>query len=131
MKISEILTENQGNGPVPKDLEDKSMGGMVRMRDVGGYDRAYHLNRIMMATAMADGRSKKPVDMDAASFVEKYNVAVPYSDLEELMMYQAMATIPTDAKELIKRGKSQESSDTNATSPVPQNSGAVRKKPRK
>jgi hypothetical protein len=72
----------------------------------------------MMAAAMADGRSEKPVDMDAASFVEKYNVAIPYSDAEELMMYQAMATIPTDGKELVKRGRSEEAKDTNVTSPI-------------
>lgn len=119
MKINEIIIETRKNGKVPKDFEDKSMGGVIRMRDVGGFDRTYHLNRIMMATAMADGRSENPVDMDAASFVEKYNVAIPYSDAEELMMYQAMATIPTDGKELVKRGKSQESSDTNISSPVP------------
>ena len=119
MKVNEIIVETRGDGNVPKELEDKSMGGIIRMRDVGGYDRAYHLNRIMMAAAMADGRSENPVDMDSASFVEKYNVAIPYSDAEELMMYQAMATIPTDGKELVKRGKSQESTDTNKSSPIP------------
>ena len=82
----------------------------------------------MMAAAMADGRSEKPVEMDPASFVEKYNVAIPYSDAEELMMYQAMATIPTDGKELVKRGRSEESKDTNISSPVPQNSGKNKRK---
>ena len=88
------------------------------MRDVGGYDRTYHLNRIMMATAMADGKSKKPVDMPDSSFVEKYNVAFPYTDEEHLMMFQAMATIPTDGGELEKRSKSKEPDDTNKTSIV-------------
>ena len=128
MKITEIIAEGRSNGKVPKELDDKSLGGVIRMRDVGGYDRTYHLNRIMMASALADGSNEKPVDMDAASFVEKYNVAVPYSDAEELMMYQAMATIPTDAKELVKRGRSQESTDTNAVSPVPQGSGKIIKR---
>jgi hypothetical protein len=118
MKIKDIIVENRKEGAVPKELEEKGMGGTIRMRDVGGYDRTYHLNRIMMAAAMADGRSEKPVDMDAASFVEKYNVAIPYSDAEELMMYQAMATIPTDGKELVKRGRSEEAKDTNVTSPI-------------
>jgi hypothetical protein len=72
----------------------------------------------MMATAMADGKSTDPVDMNASSFVEKYNGAIPYSDAEELMMYQAMATIPTDGNELIKRGRSEESKDTNIKSPL-------------
>ena len=105
MKIKDIIVENRKEGAVPREMEDKSMGGVIRMRDVGGYDRTYHLNRIMMAAAMADGRSEKPVEMDPASFVEKYNVAIPYSDAEELMMYQAMATIPTDGKELVKIGR--------------------------
>lgn len=118
MKINEIIVETRGEGPVPKEMEEKSMGGVIRMRDVGGYDRAYHLNRIMMAAAMANGQDESPVDMDGSSFVEKYNVAIPYSDAEELMMYQAMATIPTDGKELVKRGRSEESPDTNIKSPI-------------
>ena len=97
---------------------DAGQGGGVLMRDVGGYDRTYHLNRIMMATAMADGKSKKAVDMPASSFVEKYNVAFPYTDEEQMMMYQALATIPSDAGELDKRSKSEEPKDTNKISPV-------------
>jgi hypothetical protein len=116
MKIRELMEAHSG-GTIPKDLKDKSQGSML-MRDKGGYDRNYHLNRIMMATAIADGSSKKPVEMDSSSFTEKYNVAFPYTDLEHLMMMQAMATIPTDGKELAKRSKSVEPSDTNIQSPV-------------
>jgi hypothetical protein len=116
MKIRELM-EARSNGEMPKDLVDKSQGALL-LRDRGGYDRTYHLNRIMMATAMADGSSKKPVDMDSAAFTEKYNVAFPYTDLEHLMMMQAMATIPTDGKELAKRSKSVEPSDTNIQSPI-------------
>jgi hypothetical protein len=72
----------------------------------------------MMAAGMADGRSNKPVDMDSSSFVEKFNVAFPYTDMEHAMMMQAMATIPTDGHELSKRGKSKEPVDTNVTSAV-------------
>jgi hypothetical protein len=97
---------------------DAGQGGGILMRDIGGYDRTYHLNRIMMAAAMADGRSKKAVDMPDSSFVEKYNVAFPYTDEEQMMMYQALATIPSDSGELDKRGKSQEPKDTNKVSPV-------------
>jgi len=117
MRAKEFIVETNPTGKVPKDLVDKNQG-MVRMRDIGGYDRTYHLNRIWMAAAMADGRSNRPVDMDSASFVEKYNVAFPYTDIEHMMIMQAMATIPTDGQELEKRSKSIESSDTNTTSPV-------------
>lgn len=115
MRAKDFIVEREGK--MPKDLVDKSQGS-VRMRDVGGYDRTYHLNRIGMAVAMADGKSNKAVEMDTASFVEKYNVAFPYTDAEHLMMMQAMATIPTDSKELAKRSKSEEAKDTNTISPV-------------
>jgi hypothetical protein len=119
MRAKEFIKEARADGKVPDNLK-QSAHGAIRSRDVGGYDRTYHLNRLWMAAAMADGQSKRPVDMDAASFVEKYNVAFPYSDLEHLMLLQAMATIPTDSKELIKRGKSEEPADTYTTSPVAQ-----------
>jgi hypothetical protein len=117
MRAKEFVIEARGDGKMPAELDNAHQGSM-RMRDVGGYDRTYHLNRIWMATAMADGRSKKPVDMDSASFVEKYNVAFPYTDLEHMMILQAMATIPTDSKELAKRSKSKEPDDTYTVSPV-------------
>jgi hypothetical protein len=117
MRAKEFIKEAKPGGKMPKDLENKSQGA-IRMRDVGGYDRIYHMNRIGMAVAMADGQSKKPVEMDSSSFVEKFNVAFPYTDAEELMMFQAMATIPTDGTELAKRSKSKESDDTNTASPV-------------
>ena len=117
MRAKEFVAESTPVGKMPQDLADKHQGS-IRMRDVGGYDRTYHLNRIWMATAMADGKSAKPVDMDSASFIEKYNVAFPYTDAEHLMVLSAMATIPTDGKELAKRSKSQESGDTNVASPI-------------
>jgi hypothetical protein len=115
MRAREFITEAEGKMP---DRLSSAHQGSVRMRDVGGYDRTYHLNRIWMAAAMADGSSTRPVDMDSASFVEKYNVAFPYTDIEHMMLLQAMATIPTDSKELAKRGKSEELKDTNKVSPV-------------
>lgn len=118
MRIKDIIIEGKAHGDVPKDLEDKSRGGISLTRDVGGYDRVYHMNRMMMAMAMADGKSSKPVDMDAASWYEKYNIVFPYSDVEHMMVNQAIATIPTDKKGLIARGKSEESKDTAKTSPV-------------
>ena len=118
MRAHEFINESKPTGKMPKDLKQKSKGA-VKMRDVGGYDRVYHLNRIMMAAGMSDGTSSKAVDMDSASFVEKYNVAFPYTDAEHLMVMAAMATIPTDGNELEKRSKSQELPDTNIKSTVP------------
>jgi hypothetical protein len=116
--LETVMMAEARSGKMSKDFDHKNLGGVIRMRDIGGYDRTYHLNRIMMAAGMADGKSKKPVDMDSDSFVEKYNVVFPYTDIEHAMMMQAFATVPTDKKELSKRGKSKEPSDTNVTSPV-------------
>jgi pyrimidine deaminase RibD-like protein len=117
MRAKDFIRESRPAGKMNDNLR-QSHQGSFRMRDIGGYDRTYHLNRIWMATAMADGRSRKPVDMDSASFVEKYNVAFPYTDIEHMMVLQAMATIPTDGCELEKRSKSEELKDTNTVSPV-------------
>lgn len=118
MKVREILSEAKPKeSQIPKNMNTAGQGATI-FRDVGGYDRTYHLNRIMMAAAMADGKSKKPVDMDPSSWVEKYNVVFPYTDAEHAMMMQAFATIPTDGKEISKRGKSKEPKDTNVLSTV-------------
>ena len=117
MRAKEFISEAGHAGKMSDNFKDASLG-VTRMRDIGGYDRTYHLNRFWMATAMADGTSSKAVDMDTSSWAEKYNVAVPYTDAEHLMVLAAMATIPTDAKELSKRGKSVEPKDTYTVSPV-------------
>ena len=119
MRAREFLSELSVK-PSGKQHQHQVDGGQgyILSRDVGGYDRTYHLNRIMMAAAMADGKSKKPVDMDSSSWVEKYNVAFPYTDMEHAMMMQAFATVPSDVGELEKRGKSEEPKDTNKTSTV-------------
>jgi hypothetical protein len=119
MRAKEFLSELsvKPSGKMHSHHVDGGQGYMLS-RDIGGYDRIYHLNRIMMAAAMADGRSHKPVDMDGSSWVEKYNVAFPYTDMEHAMMMQAFATVPSDAGELEKRSKSKEPKETNTTSAV-------------
>ena len=73
MRINDILGESKPAGKIRKSHKTVSQGA-IKMRDTGGYDRTYHLNRIMMAAGMADGKSTKPVDMDSASWYEKYNI---------------------------------------------------------
>jgi hypothetical protein len=115
MRASEFI--NEGVGKLHKHAEQATRG-IHQLRDVGGYDRTYHLNRIMMAAAKADGKSRKPVDVDRASWAEKYNTAHPYTEEEHNMLHQAMATIPTEHHEVVPFGKSMESHDTHKVSPV-------------
>jgi len=126
MKINEIIQEGR-NGKKPKK---QTVGdtGEWRFRDVGGYDRVYHLNRIMMATAMADGQSKSPVKMNQSSWFEKYNTARPYTEAEHNMMRSAFKTVDSDYKETEQDHQSKEPEDTHKSSPVPQNSGNHKKK---
>ena len=115
MRAHEFLTESEGK--IHKHHSDVSRG-ITKVRDVGGYDRVYHMNRLMMAMAMADGKSKDAVEMDNASFAEKYNTVHPYSEEEHNMFIAASKTIPSDTKVVIPYSKSQEPTDTNTKSLV-------------
>jgi hypothetical protein len=71
-----------------------------------------------MAMAMADGKSTKPVNMDSASWIEKYNTMHPYTQEEHNMIHSAMNTIPTDHKSVSDDHKSREDHDVHTVSPV-------------
>lgn len=115
MRAHEFITEGKSVGKIHKD-HAKANIGIYRARDVGGYDRTYHMNRLWMAMAMADGKSQDAVDMDAASFAEKYNTVHPYTEEEYNMFISATKTIPTDSAEIVPYSKSQEPDDTNTKS---------------
>jgi len=85
------------------------------------------MNRLWMAMAMADGKSKDAVDMDNASFVEKYNTVHPYTEEEYNMYVAATKTIPSDQKTIVPYSKSQEPEDTNKQSLVKPFKGYKRK----
>lgn len=81
------------------------------------YDRGYDLNRVMMAVASTDGKTRPK--LDGESWAAKQNTAHPYTEVEQNMLRIAfdVAEIPyTD----INRGdlKSQELPNTNKTSPI-------------
>ena len=114
MRAYEFLTEGEGK---PHPNHAQASLGVFKVRDVGGYDRTYHMNRLWMAMAMADGKSQDAVEMDNASFAEKYNTVHPYTEEEYNMFVAATKTIPTDKKDVVPYSKSQEPEDTNKVSP--------------
>ena len=123
MKINEIIAEGTiGKKPASTAADT----GEWKFRDVGGYDRTYNLNRIMMAAAAADGSNNK-VDVDQSSWVEKYNIARPYTEVEHKMMKQAFKTIDSDYKHSEKDHKSKELPDTHKHSPM-RNPGPIKRK---
>lgn len=115
MKINEIISE--ATTSMRKGF-DNAQRGSFRARDTGGYDRTYHMNRLMMAMACADGKSSKAVDSPADTWFEKYNTLHPLTKEEENMIKAAMKTVPTDGKEFGKFGKSVELDSVNKVSPV-------------
>lgn len=126
MRAHEFINES-AEGKVSKRAAQATKG-MHKVRDAGGYDRTYHLNRLGMAMASADGKSKKPVDMDSASWVEKYNTIHPYTEEEHNMLHQAMKTVPTEHQATVPFSKSMELDSTNKTSPVAKRPKDHRKK---
>jgi hypothetical protein len=124
MRAHEFLTE--GEGKPHKDHAQASLG-VFKARDVGGYDRIYHMNRLWMAMAMADGKSQDAVEMDNASFAEKYNTVHPYTEEEYNMFVSATKTIPTDKKDVVPYSKSLEPEDTNKASTIKAFKGYKRK----
>jgi len=116
MRASEFLIEKH----VGKIGNRRQAGtrGLTKFRDIGGYDRTYELNRVMMAVACADG-TDAPIDMDAASWVGKYNTAHPYTDEEAKMMKQAFKAVGSETHDLNHGdNRSQEPNDTNKASPM-------------
>ena len=117
MRAREFVSENRKLGKMKK-RHAAVQQGVRKSRDVGGYDRVNHMNRLWMATAMADGKSTKGVDMDGYSWIEKYNTQHPYTEEESNMFRQAENTVPTDGKDVIPWSKSQEPEDTHKVSPT-------------
>jgi len=119
MRAQEFVAEAK-RGKIPGG-HDSAMVGAHIARDPGGYDRANWLNRVMMATACHDGRSKDAVPsdrMDPASWVEKYNTLHAYTEEEHNMIHGAMKTIGAEKHEVVSNTPSTEKSDTHRTSPV-------------
>ena len=72
----------------------------------------------MMAAGMADGVSEDAVDMPQSSWVEKFNVARPYTEAEHKMMKSAFKTVSSENYETEKDHRSREQDDVNKKSPT-------------
>ena len=96
MRATEFITERKIAKPTKR--QSNSTRGLHKFRDPGGYDRTYELNRIMMATACADGTT--PLEVDAETWSGRYNTAHPYTDIESKMLKQAYSAVGSDMKDL-------------------------------
>jgi hypothetical protein len=116
MKANEFIKEGTTKLHPDHDAVGK---GVTRARDVGGYDRVYHMNRLMMAMAMADGVDTGKINgVNVDTWFEKYNTIHPMTKEEDNMVRAAMKTIPTDGKHVSSFGKSKEPEGANTKSIV-------------
>ena len=115
MRASDFITERKIAKPTKR--QSNATRGLHKFRDKGGYDRTYELNRIMMATACADGTT--PLELDAETWSGRYNTAHPYTDIESKMLKQAYKAVGSEMHDLNHGDdESQELPSTNTQSTV-------------
>jgi hypothetical protein len=115
MRATEFIKEEK-QGKLHKD-QSGPMKTAVAFRDQG-VDRLYNLNRVMMAAAMADGKSRTPVEMDASSWIEKNNTVHPYTDEEHNMIHQAFGAVDSNYHSEVSDPHSIEPDTIHKVSPV-------------
>ena len=124
MRANEFIFERRIAHPTKR--QSQSTAGLHKFRDPGGYDRTYELNRIMMATACADGVT--PLALDAETWSGRYNTAHPYTDIEAAMLKQAYNAVGSEMHDLNHGDlESQELPSTNTQSTVKPFKGYKRK----
>ena len=115
MRAHEFLIEKH-TGKIGQRRSQATVG-LNKFRDVDLADRVYELNRVMMAAASTDGTFVP--DMDHESWAGRYNVAMPYTDVEQAMLEKAFQAVGSDYQDLNHGDlRSQELESTNTTSPV-------------
>lgn len=124
MKINDIISEAK-SGKIPDHAEHASTGDW-KFRDVGGWNPTYNLNRVMMASAMADG-SDKDLVIDEESWIGVQNWSRPYTELEHKMLKQALRATGSETHHLEHDHKSKEHPDTHKVSPH-RNPGPITRK---
>ena len=115
MRAHEFLIEKQ-TGKIGKRRSQATVG-LNKFRDKDLADRAYELNRVMMATAATDGTFVPK--MDNESWAGRYNLAMPYTDVEQRMIEKAFQAVGSEYEDLNHGDlRSQELESTNTLSPV-------------
>jgi hypothetical protein len=115
MRAHEFLIEKQ-TGKIGQ-RRSRATVGLNKFRDVDLADRVYELNRVMMAAACTDGTFVPKIDHE--SWAGRYNVAMPYTDVEQGMIEKAFQAVGSEHQDLNHGDlRSQELESTNKQSPV-------------
>jgi len=115
MRAQEFLIEKRAGKVGTR--KSQSTVGLNKFRDADLADRFYELNRVMMAAASTDGTFVP--DVDHESWAGRYNVATPYTDVEQNKLEKAFQAVGSDYEDLNHGDlKSKELDSTNKRSPV-------------
>jgi hypothetical protein len=116
MRASEFIAEGEQVGPLTKRANFATVG-LNKFIDPNRADRVYELNRVMMAAASTDGTFVP--DIDGESWAGRFNVAAPYTDIEQDMLKMAYKAIGSEFHDLNKGDlRSLEIPSTSTVSPV-------------
>jgi hypothetical protein len=114
MKIKEIVLEQAGE---LKDRQRLAQRGMNKFSDAKKWNGDYTLYRLGLAVASTDGKTIP--DVDDESWVGKWKLAAPYTQLEQDMLNLAYKAVDANVED-INHGdlRSQEGATVNKASPV-------------
>jgi hypothetical protein len=114
MKIKEIVLEQAGE---LKDRQRLAQRGMNKFSDAKKWNGDYTLYRLGLAVASTDGKTIP--DVDDESWVGKWKLAAPYTQLEQDMLNLAYKAVDANVED-INHGdlRSQECDTINRVSPV-------------
>jgi hypothetical protein len=114
MKIKEIVLEQHGQ---LKDRQRLAQRGMNKFSDGKKWNGDYTLYRLGLAVASTDGKTMP--DVDDESWVGKWKLAAPYTQLEQDMLNLAYKAVDANVED-INHGdlRSQECDTINRISPV-------------
>ena len=115
MKINEVITEATV-GKITKRQQQPTRG-LNKFTDGDHWNSDYTLYRLGLAVASTDGKSVP--DTDKESWVGRWKVTAPYSQVDQDMLKQAYKAVGADYED-INHGdmRSQELESTDKVSPV-------------
>lgn len=120
MRARDFITEYANKEVTPKTKirkrHQEPTKGLHVFTDTN-YDRIYMLNRVMMAVASSDGKTKP--DIDGESWIGKRNTAHPYTEIEHKMLKHAYDAVGVPHYDLNGGDlESKEVNTTNVESPI-------------
>ena len=115
MKINEVIVEATAGKLTKRQLQDTR--GLKKFTDRDRWSGDYTLYRLGLAVASTDGKSVP--DTDKESWVGKWKLAAPYSQVDQDMLKQAYKAVGAKHED-VNHGdmRSQELEGTNKSSPV-------------